>query len=320
MTSLVCQQGYSLKGRHVRSIRDLTPDEIMRILHTSRDLKQRLLTGERPNILEGRTLGMIFQKPSLRTMVSFQVAMNQLGGHAIYLGPDQIKLGERESVEDVANVLSGYVDGIMARVFGHNLIEELAKYSRVPVINGLSDYEHPSQILGDVLTIIERKERIAGIKLAFIGDGNNVANSLAFAAGRLGFHMTIASPSGYELPPQVLQTANEDAKVFCTGGKVEQLRAPQDAAKDADVLYTDVWTSMGQEAEKKARQEAFKNYIIDEALLNVAKPDAVVLHCLPAHYGEEIAAGMQRNPHSLIFPQAENRMHAEKGLLALVIR
>ena len=311
---------YSMKGRHLKSVRDLTPEEFMRVLHTSLELKHRQLIGERLNILPGRTLGMIFQKPSLRTVVSFQVAMNQLGGSALYLGPDQVKLGERESVEDVANVLSGYVDGIMARVFGHNLIEDLAKYSSVPVINGLSDFEHPCQILGDMLTIWERRGKLQGLKITFIGDGNNVANSIAFAAARLGMHMTIASPEGYELKPEVIKTANADAKQFNTGGSVTQLRSTKEAAKDTDVIYTDVWASMGQESEKEDRKKKFKGYIVDQDLLSVARPDVIVLHCLPAHYGEEIAAGIPQDPRSAIFPEAENRLHAQKGWLALVMR
>ncbi len=312
--------GYSLKGKHTRSVRDFTPEEFMRVIYTARELKARQLTGEHCKIFEGRTLGMVFQKPSLRTVVSFQVAMNQLGGSAIYLGPDQINLGERETVEDVANVLSGYVDAIMVRVFGHHLIEELAKYSRVPVINGLSDFEHPCQIFGDMLTILERKGRLQGLKLCFVGDGNNVANSLAFAAARLGLNFTIGSPVGYELKPEVIQMALADAKTFCTGSKVEQFHDLKEAARDADIVYTDVWASMGQEAEKVERQKKFKGYIIDQELLKVTKPDAMILHCLPAHYGEEIAADMQLDPRSAVYPQAENRLHAQKGLLAMVMR
>ncbi len=312
--------GYSLKGRHLRSIRDITPEEFHLILDTARQLKLRQLTGEHVDILKGRTLGMIFQKPSLRTVVSFQVAMNQLGGHAIYLGPDQIKLGVRETIEDVANVLSGYVDAIMARVFEHEAIDELAKHARVPVINGLSDFEHPCQIIGDVLTIIERKGYIKGIRLAFIGDGNNVANSLAFAAARLGFTLVVASPKGYELDEKVMQSAKEDAKEFNSGGEVIQVSSPIEAVKDADVVYTDVWTSMGQEKEKEERLKRFEGFSVTRELLEGAKPDTMIMHCLPAHYGEEIEEGLNRDPRSALYPQAENRLNAQKGVLALVMR
>ena len=312
--------GYSLKGRHFTSVRDFTPEELRQALYTASELKSRLLMGEYPRLMEGKTLGMIFQKPSLRTVVSFQVAMNQLGGNALYLGPDQISIGKRETTEDIATVLSGFVDGIMARVFGHNIIEDLAKYSRVPVINGLSDFEHPCQAMGDMLTLLERKGTLAGLKLTYVGDGNNVANSLAFIAARLGLHMTIASPEGFECKAKVLEQANKDAKDFATGGSVEQMHDPYKAVKDADAIYTDVWASMGQEAEAAERKKLFKNYIVNKALVDAAKPTCTILHCLPAHYGEEIAEGLSKDPRSAIFPQAENRLHAQKGLLALLLK
>ncbi len=312
--------GYSLKGRHVVSIRDLSPEEFYRILYVARELKHRKLMGEMPKILEGRTLGMIFQKPSLRTVVSFQAAMNQLGGHALYLGPDQISIGVRETTEDIAIVLSGFVDGIMARVFGHQIVVDLAKYSQVSVINGLSDYEHPCQILGDFLTVLERKQTLKGLKLAFIGDGNNVANSLAFACARLGMQFVIASPEGYEMEKSVLENCKADAALFSSGGEAVQVRDPKEAAKDADVIYTDVWASMGQEKEKEARKKAFANYIVSKELLSHSRPDCMVLHCLPAHYGEEIEAGIPYDMRSAIYPEAENRLHAEKAVLALTMR
>jgi len=311
---------YSMKGRHLGSIRDLDPEEFMRVLHTARDLKNRSLTGERPPILQGRTLAMVFEKPSLRTVVSFEVAMNHLGGHALYLGPDQISLGKRETVEDIAEVLSGFVDGIMARVFAHAHIQELIKYSKVPVINGLCDYEHPCQILGDFLTIWERKGCLKGRKLVYVGDGNNVANSLAFACARLGMHMVCAGPEGYELKPRVLETCAQDALDFCSGGSVIQLHDPAAAIKDADIVYTDVWASMGQEAEAAHRKKIFAPYTVSRALIDKAKPDVMVLHCLPAHYGDEIEAGLQRDPRSAIYPQAENRLNAQKAVLAMLLR
>ena len=312
--------GYSMKGRHLGSIRDLTPEEFWRILNTAKELKLRLITGERPNILEGRTLGMIFQKPSLRTVVSFEVAMNQLGGKALYLGPDQISIGKRETTEDIAIVLSGFVDGIMARVFGHDIIEDLVKYSQKPVINGLSDYEHPCQILGDFLTVWENKNQLKGLKMAYIGDGNNVANSLAFGSALMGMNMVVASPKGFELDSSVMELAAQDAAKFNTGGTVEQVNDPIAAVKDADIVYTDVWASMGQEAEKAERLKLFEGFMVDEAMMAHARPDSLLMHCLPAHYGEEIAPGMNRHPRTVFYPQAENRLHAQKAVLALTIR
>ena len=314
------RSNYSLKGRHCRSVQDFTPEEMMQILHSARDMKYRFLNGERPRLLEGRTLGMVFQKPSLRTVVSFEVGMNQLGGHALYLGPDQIKINERETTEDIAMVLSGYVDGIMARVFSHKIIEDLAKYSRVPVINGLSDFEHPCQIFGDLLTVLERREELRGLKVVFVGDGNNVANSWALAAARFGMHLVVASPSGFELKPNVMEMVATDARSFHTSGRVEQTRDPLKAVKDADVIYTDVWASMGQESEREERKRLFKGYQLDTRLLDAAKPDVLLMHCLPAHYGEEIAAGMQKDSRSVIFQQAENRLHAQKAILVSLMR
>ncbi len=316
---MTAKLGYSLKGRHFISVRDFLPEELRQTLYVAQSLRSRLLMGDRPNIMEGKTLGMIFQKPSLRTVVSFQIAMNQMGGNALYLGPDQISIGKRETTEDIATVLSGYVDGIMARVFGHNVVEDLSKYSRVPVINGLSDFEHPCQALGDMLTVLERKGTLAGLKMTYVGDGNNVANSLAFIAARLGLHISIASPKGFEAKSKVLETAAADAKEFSTGSHIEQLNDPIKAVKDADIIYTDVWASMGQEAEREERKRIFKDYMVTSKMLDAAKSTVMLLHCLPAHYGEEIAEGLSKDARSAIFPQAENRLHAQKGLLALLL-
>jgi ornithine carbamoyltransferase len=313
-------QGYTLKGRHMRGVRDFSPEELWQVLWTARDIKSRLVTGEQMKILEGCTLAMIFQKPSLRTRVSFEVGMNQLGGKALYLGPEEIKIGKRETTEDIATVLSGFCDGIMARVFGHNIIEDLAKYAHVPVINALCDYEHPCQAMGDTMTIWERRGRLDGLKMVFVGDGNNVANSLAFIGARLGMHVVVASPEGFELKRDVLELAKKDVKDFNTKGSVEITNDPMKACKDADVVYTDVWASMGQEAEQEERKKKFAGFMVTEKMLDQAHHDVMLMHCLPAHYNEEIAAGLNHDRRCSFYPQAENRLHAQKGLMALIMR
>ncbi len=267
-------------------------------------------------ILKGKTLGMIFQKPSLRTRVSFETGMTQLGGHAIYLAPTDISIGKRETTEDIALVLSRFVDTIMARVFGHDIVVELAKYSSVPVINGLSDYEHPCQILADFQTIIERKGKLDGLTCCYIGDGNNVAHSLMFGAVRVGMNMTVLTPKGFEPTTEVTEKATALGQE--TGSTIT-VTNDLDASSGADVLYTDVWASMGQEAEAAERKNIFRDYRIDEQTMKRAKPDATILHCLPAHYGDEIDYDTSRLPNSAIFDQAENRMHAQKALLVHVM-
>ena len=306
-----------LKGRHFVTIRDYTAEEIEQILDTADWLKMQQKTRMPHPLLPGRNLGMIFQKPSLRTRVSFEVGMRQLGGHALYLSPAEIKLGERERVEDVAKVLSRYVDAIMARTFGHDLIETLARHATVPVINGLSDYAHPCQILADLQTIREKKGRLSGVRVTWIGDGNNVATSLAFACAKLGLDLQIATPAGYELPPSVLAAAKEDARP--SGATISTTHDPNVAVEGADVLYTDVWTSMGQEEEGEARRRDFARFQLNRALFERAAADAIVLHCLPAHYGEEITHDVATDPRSAIFDQAENRLHAQKALLSLIV-
>ncbi len=301
----------NLKGRHFLSVLDFSAEEISAVLQTARTLK----TGASERAvqpLRGKTLAMIFQKPSLRTRVSFETGMTRLGGHAIYLAPSDISLGKRETTEDIALVLSRYADLIMARVFGHEIVEELAKYATVPVINGLSDFEHPCQILADLLTVLERKERLAGLKACYIGDGNNVAHSLMYGAARMGMHMTVITPPGYE--PQEAVTKKSREIGAATGSKITVTPDPA-AAQGADVLYTDVWASMGQEAEAEARKRIFKNYRIDAGTMKIADRDAIVLHCLPAHYGDEIDYATSRLPNSAIFDQAENRMHAQNALM-----
>ncbi len=300
--------------RDLVSFSDWTTEEIWEVLETAAHLKRELRAGvDHQHILRGKTLAMIFQKPSLRTRVSFEVGMTQLGGHALYLGPEDIKLGKRETTEDIALNLSRFVDGIMARVFGHEIVEELARYATVPVINGLSDSFHPCQALGDMLTIWEKKRRLEGLTLAFIGDGNNVANSLIQASAKLGLRFRIACPPGHEPLAQVVEEARR------WGADVQILHDPREAARGADVLYTDVWTSMGQEAEAEERRRKFQGFQVNLDLLRLAHPQVLVMHCLPAHYGEEITYEASRTAHSAIFDQAENRLHAQKGLLALLL-
>ncbi len=310
----------NLKGRHFLSMLDFSREEILAVLETARTLK----AGHRAKVptpisgqdrhapLAGKTLAMIFQKPSLRTRVSFETGMTLLGGHAIYLAPTDISLGKRESTEDIALVLSRYVDIIMARVFGHEIVVELAKHAKVPVINGLSDHEHPCQILADLLTVLERKGRLDGLKGCYIGDGNNVCHSLMLGAARVGMHFTAITPQGYEPKPEVVRAAADAGAQ--TGAKIA-VSPDLQAAAGADMVYTDVWASMGQESEADARKRIFKDYRIDANTMRIAHKDCVILHCLPAHYGDEIDYATSRTPNSAIFDQAENRMHAQNALM-----
>lgn len=259
---------------------------------------------------------MVFQKPSLRTRVSFETGMFQLGGSAIYLGPSEIGMGDRESVGDIARVLSRQVDLIMARVFGHHLVEELGQASSVPVINGLSDFTHPCQILADLQTIQEKGKQLEGLKLVYVGDGNNVANSLIFGGVTMGMNIVTASPPSYQVDLSVQEWAHD--KAGQTGGSLTVTDDVEAAAEDADVLYTDVWASMGQEAEKAEREKAFDGYQINRQLLSLAKEDAIILHCLPAHYGQEITEEAAFSSQSVIFDEAENRLHAQKALIVLL--
>lgn len=295
------------------AIGELAPAEFTGLIQTAVQLKQDWRRGRAKPLLENQTLGMIFQKPSLRTRVSFDMAMLQLGGHALYLSPQEVGLGQRESVADVARVLARYVDAIMARVFAHAHVTELAQYSDKPVINGLSDYEHPCQALADLLTVYEAKGDLQGLKLAFLGDGNNVARSLMLACALSGMEFAIAAPSGYQLNDESVAHASAIAEQ--TGGKIHLLTDPQLAAQGADVLYTDVWASMGQEQEAQLRAQIFPPYQVNASLVACAKPDAIVMHCLPAHRGSEITDEVIDGPHSVVFDQAENRMHAQKAIL-----
>lgn len=295
-------------------IADWSGPELWEALDLALHLKRELRAGvSHRDVLAGKTLAMIFQKPSLRTRVSFEVGMTHLGGHALYLGPDDIKLGTRETTEDIALNLSRYAEGIMARVFGHNVVEELARYATVPVINGLSDLHHPCQALADMLTILEHRRDLAGTTLAFIGDGNNVAHSLIEASATLGVQFRIACPAGHEPNGEIVEAAR------ARGAAVDIVHSPQEAARGADVLYTDVWASMGQEEEAAARRNRFQGFTVDVDLLSLASPTCLVMHCLPAHYGEEITYEVSRLPNSVLFDQAENRLHAQKALLALLL-
>ncbi|MBI3242648.1 MAG: ornithine carbamoyltransferase [Chloroflexi bacterium] len=303
--------------RHFLAIADLSKTEIENLLDLTLKLKKERAKGGNKPVLAGKTLGMVFQKPSLRTRVSFEMAMHHLGGQAMYLSPAEIGLGQRESVPDVARVLAGYVDAIMARVFDHQHILTLAEYSKVPVINGLSDHNHPCQALADVLTILEHKKRLDGLTVAYVGDGNNVAASLAHACARLGMNFRIATPADYELSTPAAIKAREFATQ--SGSQIFETVDPYEAARDADVIYTDTWTSMGQEAETEKRKAVFPPYQVNAALLSKAKPDAIVMHCLPAHRGQEITDEVADGPNSVIFPQAENRMHAQKAILVTLL-
>ena len=298
---------------HYLSIADLTPTQFQGLLDLAGKLKDEwLATGNQP-LLAGKTLGMLFQKPSLRTRVSFEMGMIHLGGQALYLSPNEIRLGARESVPDVARVLSRYVDCIMARVFAHDHILQLAEYSRVPVINGLSDYNHPCQGLTDFFTIWEKKGALKGLKLVCVGDGNNVMRSLLFGAAKLGMDFVMAGPQDYLLQADDIRLAQKFA--LESGGKIEQTTDVHAAVAGADVIYTDAWYSMGQEDETKKRASIFPPYQVNEALVAEAREDVIVMHCLPAHRGQEVTDAVADGPHSVFFDQAENRMHAQKAIL-----
>ncbi len=299
-------------GRDLLSIHELSPDEVEEILRTALSLKR---DGGGGDVLRGKTLALLFEKPSLRTRVSFDVAMQELGGHAIYLSQSEVGLGQRESVADVSRVLSRYVDIIAARTYAHQTLIDLAKHSDIPVINALSDEEHPCQALADLLTVLERCGTLRGVRMAYVGDGFNVAASLAEAAALAGMSFAMASPEGYSLPEPTRRLVERLAAD--TGGSVDFYQTPADAVRDADVVYTDVWTSMGQEDAYTARKEAFVGYAITSDLMSLAKPTAIFMHDLPAHRGEEVMDDVIEGPQSVVFDQAENRLHAQKAILAL---
>jgi ornithine carbamoyltransferase len=301
-----------LKGRDFTRVADWSRDELLQALDLADELKRLQAAREPHALLPGRTLGMIFQKPSTRTRVSFEVGIYQLGGVGLYLSAGDLQLGRGETVKDTARVLSRYLDAIMIRTFAQADVEELAQHADIPVINGLTDSAHPCQALADVMTIRERFGRLEGVRVAYLGDGNNVCASLMVACTRLGMSFVAATPAGYGPPAEVVALARED-------GEVELTSDPRAAVEGADVLYTDVWTSMGQEDERTRRLEDLAGYGIDEQLLSAASPEAIVLHCLPAHYGEEIAESVVYGPQSAVWDEAENRLHAQKALMALIV-
>ena len=303
----------SLKGRHFTRVADWTGEELLQTLDLADDLKERQSRREEHHLLPGRTLGMIFQKPSTRTRVSFEVGIFQLGGMGLYLAASDLQLGRGETLKDTATVLSRYLDGLMIRTFAQDDVEELARYASIPVINGLTDSSHPCQALADVMTIRERLGRLEGVRVAYFGDGNNVCASLMVACAKLGMEFVAATPEGYAPDERVVEIARE------AGGAVELTHDPREAAKGADVLYTDVWTSMGQEDERERRLRDLAGYGIDEELARLAGDGAIVLHCLPAHYGEEITEEVAYGPQSAVFDEAENRLHTQKALLALIV-
>jgi len=284
------------------SVANLKPREVEEIFSLTDKLKKD--KAKFAKALSGKTLALVFQKPSNRTRVSFEVGMYQLGGYPIYLGPDEINLGVRESIKDVAKTLSRYIDAIVLRTFAHNNVLEMAKYATVPVINGLSDFSHPCQALADIYTIKEKLKHLKGLTLAYVGDGNNVCNSLLYACAKVGMNMNVATPKGYEPDGVVINLFHQ----------------PEDAVKNADIIYTDVWASMGQEKEAAKRKKVFKNFQVNKKLVNLAKKNCLIMHCLPAHRGEEITDEIIESKNSVIFDQAENRLHVQKAILVKLLR
>jgi ornithine carbamoyltransferase len=306
-----------MKGKSVATLNDLTREEIEQILKTSELFKLQLLRGQEHPVLKGKTLAMIFEKPSTRTRVSFEVGMWQLGGYALYLSSNDLQLGRGESIGDTARTISRYVNGMMARVFAHQTILDLARYASVPVINGLSDFSHPCQGLADLFTVYEKKGRLEGLKLAYVGDGNNVAHSLIEGGSKMGMNIILACPKGYEPDSKVVAQGKKETKK--NGSDVKVTNDPGEAVKGADVIYTDVWTSMGQEKEKVERIKILKPYQINSKMVRGAKEDYIFMHCLPAHRGEEVTDEVADSPNSVIFDQAENRLHTQKALMALIM-
>jgi ornithine carbamoyltransferase len=298
------------------TIRDFTSDELRHLLGLAREIKAD--PARFSDALRGKTLAMIFEKPSLRTRVSFDVGIHQLGGFSVYLSPAEINLGKRESVYDVAKNLERMVQGIMIRTFAHDIVERMAEWASIPVINGLTDFSHPCQAMADFLTILEHKGRLEGLKIAYVGDSNNVSNSLMFAAARFGAHIAIGSPEGYQPKPDVTAwTRTEGAK---TGSTLLITADPAEAVAGADVVYTDTWASMGQEAEAHARKQVFRSYQVNRQLFAKAKSDALFMHCLPAHRGEEVTDEIIDSPNSVVFDEAENRLHAQKAIMLEMMR
>ena len=306
-----------IRGKDLLTLQDFSFEEITYILEVASDLKKMYLRGESPEVLYGKTLAMIFEKSSTRTRVSFEVAMRQLGGYAIFLGAKDLQLGRGETIPDTARTLARYVDGIMARVYSHEDLLDLADFSQVPVINGLSDLFHPCQILADLLTIKEKKRNFENLKLSYVGDGNNVCNSLLIGCSKLGIDISIGCPENYEPLEDVIYMANENSKEF--NSEIQIVHDPQDAVLDADVIYTDTWVSMGLETEAEERRKTFPRFQVNEELLMSASKNVIVMHCLPAHRGHEITDDVMDGPNSVVWDQAENRLHAQKAILTLLL-
>jgi ornithine carbamoyltransferase len=307
----------NMKGKSLISINDLTLEEIYQIFDLAKSLKERLLAGEPHNLLEGKTLGMIFSKPSTRTRISFEVGIYQLGGIGLYFNQNDLQLKKSENIQDTAKVLSRYLDGIMIRTFDHQDVIDLAKYGSIPVINGLTDLLHPCQVLTDLFTVREKKRKLQGLKLAYIGDGNNMAHSLLHGCSKVGMDIAIASPSGYKPNEEIVRNSQINAKYM--NSRIEILDDPAAAVKNADVVYTDVWASMGQEAEAQDRKKKFQKFQVNPQLVKNAKEDYIFMHCLPAHRGEEVVNEVADSSNSVIFDEAENRLHVQKAIMALLM-
>ncbi len=307
----------SLRGRDFISIHDFSSDEVKYMLKVSHELKKMQKEGIPHHYLKGKTLGMIFQKASTRTRVAFEVGIYQLGGHGLFLSPRDIQLGRGETIKDTALVLARMLDGVMIRTFDHEEVLELAKWADIPIINGLTDLLHPTQVIADLMTIEEHKGRLSGLKCVYVGDGNNVAHSLLFGGAKVGMDVVIACPEGFEPDEQILKLAREDAEL--TGAKLSVVRDPKEACQGADVVYTDVWASMGQEAEADTKEKCFALYQVNQELMSYTAKDAIVLHCLPAKRGKEITDEVIDGPASAVFDEAENRLHAHKAIMALTM-
>lgn len=305
------------KGRDFISIHDFTEEEVYQVFELTRILKEKRRRREPHPLLAGKTLGMIFTKSSTRTRVSFEVGIYHLGGYGLYLNANDLQLGRGETIGDTAQTLSRFLDGIMIRTFSHDDVLNLAKYGTIPVINGLTDLLHPCQVMADLFTALEKKGKLKGLKLAYVGDGNNVAHSLLFGGAKVGMDVTIACPKGYEPDSEILKLARQDAVI--SGAQLEVVEDPVEAVKNADILYTDVWASMGQESEREKRLRELSAYRIDSKLLKLANPEAIVMHCLPAHRGEEITDEVMDGAQSVVFDEAENRLHVQKAIMALVM-
>lgn len=307
----------NMKGKSLLTIHELSLEEVWQIFELSKSLKEKRLSGEPHHLLEGKKLGMIFSKPSTRTRVSFEVGIFELGGTGLYFNQNDLQLKKSENVSDTAKVLSRYLDGIMIRTFDHQDVVDLATYGSIPIINGLTDLHHPCQVLADLFTILEKKRTLQGLKLAYIGDGNNMAHSLLHGCAKVGMNISIASPSGYTPLDSVVAESQKDAKYM--GSTIEILNDPIAAVKDADIVYTDVWASMGQEKEAQERKTKFMKYQINPALVKHAKDDYLFMHCLPAHRGDEVVNEVIDSTNSVVFDEAENRLHVQKAVMALVM-